>query len=176
MELDPRTPGSRPGPKAGAKLLSHPGIPSILNLNTIFRRKKEWKWQSGIPEAHRERLFTLLIVSVHRDASLEQRRWLAPFPSPTPQRKHRVTCGKQSSTDTGCLTKLYLPPPPPLFSGGPALLSQACLRPSMVGPFPKDQHKTLSTPHLPTREYCRASILVKLVSGLLSQPDESIPS
>ena len=25
--LDPRTPGSRPGPTAGAKLLSHPGIP-----------------------------------------------------------------------------------------------------------------------------------------------------
>ena len=25
--LDPRTPGSRPEPKAGAKLLSHPGIP-----------------------------------------------------------------------------------------------------------------------------------------------------
>ena len=27
--LDPRTPGSRPGPKAGAKPLSHPGIPSL---------------------------------------------------------------------------------------------------------------------------------------------------
>ena len=25
--LDPRTPGSRPGPKAGTKPLSHPGIP-----------------------------------------------------------------------------------------------------------------------------------------------------
>ena len=25
--LDPRSPGSHPGPKAGAKLLSHPGIP-----------------------------------------------------------------------------------------------------------------------------------------------------
>ena len=25
--LDPRTPGSCPGPKAGAKPLSHPGIP-----------------------------------------------------------------------------------------------------------------------------------------------------
>ena len=24
--LDPRTPGSRPGPKAGVQLLSHPGI------------------------------------------------------------------------------------------------------------------------------------------------------
>ena len=29
--LDPGTPGSRPGPKAGAKLLSHPGIPEQLD-------------------------------------------------------------------------------------------------------------------------------------------------
>ena len=28
--LDPGTPGSHPGPKAGAKPLSHPGIPGIL--------------------------------------------------------------------------------------------------------------------------------------------------
>ena len=27
VRLHPRTPGSRPGPKAGAKLLSHPGVP-----------------------------------------------------------------------------------------------------------------------------------------------------
>ena len=27
--FDPGTPGSRPGPKAGAKLLSHPEIPCI---------------------------------------------------------------------------------------------------------------------------------------------------
>ena len=38
--LDPRTPGSRPGPKAGAKLLSHPGIPyfyvfSLLIVNIV---------------------------------------------------------------------------------------------------------------------------------------------
>ena len=26
--LDPRSPGSRPGPKTGAKPLSHPGIPT----------------------------------------------------------------------------------------------------------------------------------------------------
>ena len=31
--LDPGTPGSRPRPKAGAKLLSHPGIP--LNKQTF---------------------------------------------------------------------------------------------------------------------------------------------
>ena len=30
MGLNPRSPGSCPGPKAGAKLLSHPGIPGSL--------------------------------------------------------------------------------------------------------------------------------------------------
>ena len=33
--LDPRTPGSRPGLKADAQLLSHPGIPTILSLYMI---------------------------------------------------------------------------------------------------------------------------------------------
>ena len=37
--LDPRTPGSRPGPKAGAKLLSHLGIPSIVDLNMKDKTK-----------------------------------------------------------------------------------------------------------------------------------------
>ena len=32
MGLDPWTPGSRPGPKAGAKPLSHPEIPAFLAL------------------------------------------------------------------------------------------------------------------------------------------------
>ena len=32
MGLDPRPPGSRPGPKAGAKLLSHPEIPEEIFL------------------------------------------------------------------------------------------------------------------------------------------------
>ena len=31
--LDPRTPGSHPGPKAGAKPLSHPGIPCKIYLS-----------------------------------------------------------------------------------------------------------------------------------------------
>ena len=34
VELDLGTPGSRPGPKAGAKPLSHPGIPSHLHSET----------------------------------------------------------------------------------------------------------------------------------------------
>ena len=32
MVFDPGSPGSRPGPKAGAKLLCHPGIPTVAFL------------------------------------------------------------------------------------------------------------------------------------------------
>ena len=35
--LDPRSPGSGPGLKAGAKLLSHPGCPKIHFLSEIFQ-------------------------------------------------------------------------------------------------------------------------------------------
>lgn len=33
--LNPRTPGSCPGPKAGAKLLSHPGIPQFIHFELL---------------------------------------------------------------------------------------------------------------------------------------------
>ena len=36
MELDPGTPGSRPGLKAGAKLLSHLGCPLFLFFFKIY--------------------------------------------------------------------------------------------------------------------------------------------
>ena len=36
--FDPGSPGSRPGPKAGAKLLRHPGIPSFY---LVFEREVE---------------------------------------------------------------------------------------------------------------------------------------
>ena len=45
--FDPGSPGSRPGPKAGAKPLHHPGIPVMAFLNyfqifiaSLFREKK----------------------------------------------------------------------------------------------------------------------------------------
>ena len=45
--LEPGTPGSRPVRKAGAKLLSHPGIPTILTLENLqpgcFGRGVIWK-------------------------------------------------------------------------------------------------------------------------------------
>ena len=36
MGLNPGTPGSRPGPKGGAQLLSHPGVPELLDLDEIL--------------------------------------------------------------------------------------------------------------------------------------------
>ena len=36
MGFDPGSPGSRPGPKAGAKPLRHPGIPSSCFLTGLF--------------------------------------------------------------------------------------------------------------------------------------------
>ena len=54
--INPGTPGSHPGPKAGAKRLSHPGIPQATILNTIFRIDKERCWSGGIGEANYGRL------------------------------------------------------------------------------------------------------------------------
>ena len=34
--FDPGSSGSRPGPKAGAKPLRHPGIPSLTILNSLY--------------------------------------------------------------------------------------------------------------------------------------------
>ena len=43
--FDPGSPGSRPGPKAGAKPLRHPGIPNILFL-FIHERERESETQA----------------------------------------------------------------------------------------------------------------------------------
>ena len=34
--FDPGSPGSRPGPKAGAKPLRHPGIPAVIHLKCVI--------------------------------------------------------------------------------------------------------------------------------------------
>ena len=47
--FDPGSPGSRPGPKAGAKLLRHPGIPS-LSLNVQFKKPKPQSLKSYLLE------------------------------------------------------------------------------------------------------------------------------
>ena len=84
-------------------------------------------------------------------------------------------------TDTGCLTCLHQTPPPCtleelLFSVFFLSLHKlASVTASQTLP-PKDQHKPLPTPHLLTRVFCRASVLVELVSGIISQTDHSTPS
>ena len=42
--LDPGTPGSRPGPKAGAKPLSHPGIPYLFLSDWAGAGPKIFAW------------------------------------------------------------------------------------------------------------------------------------
>ena len=41
--FDPGSPGSRPGPKAGAKPLRHPGIPTPMFLAAMATIAKLWK-------------------------------------------------------------------------------------------------------------------------------------
>ena len=56
--LDSGTPGSRPGPKAGAKPLSHPGIPSI----PILKQNKMRLRKSG-PKSPTARMWNLMTKS-----------------------------------------------------------------------------------------------------------------
>ena len=41
--LNPRTPGSRPEPKADAQPLSHPGVPGSISHGIFFFHVKEMK-------------------------------------------------------------------------------------------------------------------------------------
>ena len=52
--LNPRTPGSRPGPLAGTKPLSHPGIPPLSKILFISERVYEHK-QGGVDRAEGKR-------------------------------------------------------------------------------------------------------------------------
>ena len=59
MVLDPGSPESRPGPKAGAKLLSHPGCPITIFFKAVF----------GSTEGRKSQADSL--VSVESDAGLD---------------------------------------------------------------------------------------------------------
>ena len=55
--FDPGSPGSRPGPKAGAKPLRHPGIPIFLEIKnpeqlTDVRNLLDYKLNMKIPIWH----------------------------------------------------------------------------------------------------------------------------
>ena len=52
--FDPGSPGSRPGPKAGAKPLRHPGIPRLIYLLRERQREGQRDRESG-GEGQRER-------------------------------------------------------------------------------------------------------------------------
>ena len=82
MVLDPRTPGSCSGLKAGSKLLSHPGIPKILFLVALGRISLEHlplaqvmilgSWDEVLDQApHREPASPFAYVSAFLSVSHE---------------------------------------------------------------------------------------------------------
>ena len=54
--LDAGIPGSRPGPKAGTKPLSHPGIPKLAYLKTMIvsRLKNDLKLKGKLKAYHQD--------------------------------------------------------------------------------------------------------------------------
>ena len=93
-----------------------------------------------------------------------------PCPSGAMQ-SHLREAGKCSANTW--LPNLLKPCPIPLHSGQTALLNQAGLSPSVQAPSPEEQQKLQSTSHLPSRECRQASVLVEVLSGLISQADQS---
>ena len=60
--FDPRSPGSCPGPKAGAKPLRHPGIPDSFSLTTT-RIFMPCIYSTCLLLSHTQRLFSLSLTS-----------------------------------------------------------------------------------------------------------------
>ena len=64
MGLDPGSPGLRPGPEAGAKLLRHPGIPSGNILKAIFISEQLGSKHSGSHVLNRRAVTWALLFPV----------------------------------------------------------------------------------------------------------------
>ena len=64
--FDPRSPGSRPGPKAGAKPLRHPGIPKRLFLKKIYLFDREGKGGEGQGAEGKEERIPSRLHAEHR--------------------------------------------------------------------------------------------------------------
>lgn len=109
---------------------------------------------------------------------LEQRSWPGPLPSPALQLiKHRTTSthGRQHSADISCSTHLHCAPFPCVLAGLPFSVTLALSQCSVLLP-----QKTSTNPaclhHISQPEGLAASVLVELVSGLIPQLYQSIPS
>ena len=63
--FDPGSPGSRPGPKAGAKPLRHPGIPDSFSLTTTTTTRifMPCIYSTCLLLSHTQRLFSLSLTS-----------------------------------------------------------------------------------------------------------------
>lgn len=111
----------------------------------------------------------------NQKASPGTKIWMAPFTFPDHQHKYRVTCKNHSSTNTGLLTCLHQAPFPYTLTGLTFSAKIASV-PAQWATHPENKHKTLSAICLLTREFCRDSVLVEVVSSLISQADQSILS
>ena len=83
--------------------------------------------------------------------------------------------GKQHSTDTAYPTGLCHTP----ISGalvGPSLPVKLASVPVQQASLLEDQDKPLPTPLVLTRDFCRPSVLVEVVTLLISQAAQSMPS
>ena len=61
--FDPGSPGSRPGPKAGAKPLRHPGIPRIFHFLDLFLLLSPLVAASFLRVIFTKNIFLILLVS-----------------------------------------------------------------------------------------------------------------
>ena len=68
----------------------------------------------------------------------------------------------------------YTKPHPTHFSGTAILATFTSV--SLQWATPPEQHKPLPTSHLLTRKFCKVSVTVEVVTGLISQADKSMPS
>ena len=125
-----------------------------------------------------KRLFTHLGVSPRESALTErplqeQRNCQALFPSPAYPHKHKATYRKQL-TDTSYQTCLHQAPPPKLWKNCPSESQMPHSQHDRPPPL-EDQPKLPPAPHLLTQEFCSASVLAVVVTGLISQADQDIP-
>ena len=92
--LDPRTPESRPGPKAGAKPLSHPGIPQVCFLKPVLAAGGA----QGVHQAALQRLLAEGVLQSRRGCISprpgQPRACCLPLPTPPETRLRGPSTGK----------------------------------------------------------------------------------
>lgn len=129
---------------------------------------------SGVHGEHSEKIICYLQNvsvrgSIYGDTSLWTKEQVGAISFPNLQHKYKPCM--EIIQHWHWLFNLHTPSPILMCCSGTHILSHPCLSPSVA-----DQHQPWPTPHPPTREFCRASVLVDVVSGLISLIDENSPN